>query len=195
MELGTPSTRAIPARGGATTEFLLAPGMSPAGMSPAGLKVGTLWVLQVPLACFFVMVGYSHALMPFDQISASRESSAVADSQFHMVALGRRRIDNVVVIVAAPWRILACPCCARKIPSEAQRAEDYRRASSRKTPRQRRATMSPRWSFAALHSARIVSTGSSREALRAGSAHAATAATIRSNGAATNVSGSRGPTL
>lgn len=28
-----------------------------------------LWVLQVPLACFFVMVGYSHALMPFDQIA------------------------------------------------------------------------------------------------------------------------------
>ncbi|MEQ1761171.1 MAG: DoxX family protein [Vicinamibacterales bacterium] len=27
-----------------------------------------LWVLQVLLACFFVMVGYSHALMPFDQI-------------------------------------------------------------------------------------------------------------------------------
>jgi putative oxidoreductase len=29
----------------------------------------TLWVLQVPLGCFFVMVGYSHALMPFDQIA------------------------------------------------------------------------------------------------------------------------------
>jgi len=29
----------------------------------------TLWVLQVLLACFFVMVGYSHALMPFDQIA------------------------------------------------------------------------------------------------------------------------------
>jgi putative oxidoreductase len=28
-----------------------------------------LWVLQVLLACFFVMVGYSHALMPFDQIA------------------------------------------------------------------------------------------------------------------------------
>jgi uncharacterized membrane protein YphA (DoxX/SURF4 family) len=29
----------------------------------------TLWVLQVLLACFFVMVGYSHALMPFDQVA------------------------------------------------------------------------------------------------------------------------------
>jgi putative oxidoreductase len=29
----------------------------------------TLWVLQVLLACFFVMAGYSHALMPFDQIA------------------------------------------------------------------------------------------------------------------------------
>jgi len=29
----------------------------------------TLWVLQVLLACFFVMVGYSHALMPFDEIA------------------------------------------------------------------------------------------------------------------------------
>jgi len=29
----------------------------------------TLWVLQVLLGCFFVMVGYSHALMPFDQIA------------------------------------------------------------------------------------------------------------------------------
>lgn len=28
-----------------------------------------LWVLQVLLACFFVMVGYSHALMPFDQVA------------------------------------------------------------------------------------------------------------------------------
>ena len=28
-----------------------------------------LWVLQLLLACFFVMVGYSHALMPFDQIA------------------------------------------------------------------------------------------------------------------------------
>ena len=28
-----------------------------------------LWVLQVLLAIFFVMVGYSHALMPFDQVS------------------------------------------------------------------------------------------------------------------------------
>ncbi len=29
----------------------------------------TLWVLQLLFACFFVMVGYSHALMPFDQIA------------------------------------------------------------------------------------------------------------------------------
>jgi putative oxidoreductase len=29
----------------------------------------TLWVLQLLLACFFVTVGYSHALMPFDQIA------------------------------------------------------------------------------------------------------------------------------
>ena len=29
----------------------------------------TLWVLQVLLACFFVMVGYSHSLAPFDQIA------------------------------------------------------------------------------------------------------------------------------
>lgn len=28
-----------------------------------------LWLLQVLLAFFFVMVGYSHALMPFDQIA------------------------------------------------------------------------------------------------------------------------------
>jgi len=28
-----------------------------------------LWVLQVLLAIFFVMVGYSHALMPFDEVS------------------------------------------------------------------------------------------------------------------------------
>ena len=28
----------------------------------------TLWVLQLLLASFVVMVGYSHALMPFDQI-------------------------------------------------------------------------------------------------------------------------------
>jgi uncharacterized membrane protein YphA (DoxX/SURF4 family) len=28
-----------------------------------------LWVLQVLLAGFFVMVGYSHALMPFDQLA------------------------------------------------------------------------------------------------------------------------------
>ena len=35
---------------------------------PKGLNV-RLWVLQVLLACFFVMVGYSHALMPFDQVA------------------------------------------------------------------------------------------------------------------------------
>ena len=35
---------------------------------PKGLNV-RLWVLQMLLACFFVMVGYSHALMPFDQIA------------------------------------------------------------------------------------------------------------------------------
>lgn len=29
----------------------------------------TLWVLQALLALFFLMVGYSHALMPFDQIA------------------------------------------------------------------------------------------------------------------------------
>ena len=29
----------------------------------------TLWVVQVLLGGFFVMVGYSHALMPFDQIA------------------------------------------------------------------------------------------------------------------------------
>ena len=29
----------------------------------------TLWVVQMLLAGFFVMVGYSHALMPFDQVA------------------------------------------------------------------------------------------------------------------------------
>lgn len=29
----------------------------------------TLWVLQVLLGCFFVMVGWSHALLPFDQVA------------------------------------------------------------------------------------------------------------------------------
>jgi hypothetical protein len=29
-----------------------------------------LWVLQVLLASFFVMVGYSHALAPFDEVAA-----------------------------------------------------------------------------------------------------------------------------
>ena len=33
-----------------------------------GVKI-TLWVLQLLLASFFVMVGYSHALMPFDQVA------------------------------------------------------------------------------------------------------------------------------
>lgn len=28
-----------------------------------------LWVLQVALALFFIMVGYSHALAPFDQVA------------------------------------------------------------------------------------------------------------------------------
>lgn len=37
-------------------------------MSRTALNI-TLWVLQVLLACFFVMVGYSHALMPFDQVA------------------------------------------------------------------------------------------------------------------------------
>ena len=39
-----------------------------AAMSRRALNV-TLWVFQVLLAGFFVMVGYSHALMPFDQIA------------------------------------------------------------------------------------------------------------------------------
>jgi uncharacterized membrane protein YphA (DoxX/SURF4 family) len=29
----------------------------------------TLWVVQLLLACFFVMVGYAHALMPFDEVA------------------------------------------------------------------------------------------------------------------------------
>ena len=37
-------------------------------MSPKALSI-TLWVLQVLLAGFFVMVGYSHALMPFDEVA------------------------------------------------------------------------------------------------------------------------------
>ena len=36
--------------------------------SRGGLRI-TLWVLQVALAVFFMMVGYSHALAPFDQVS------------------------------------------------------------------------------------------------------------------------------
>lgn len=40
--------------------------------SPAPLRKApnlTLWVVQVLLAFFFVMVGYSHALAPFDQVA------------------------------------------------------------------------------------------------------------------------------
>lgn len=33
-----------------------------------GLHIG-LWVLQLLLALFFLMVGYSHALMPYDEIA------------------------------------------------------------------------------------------------------------------------------
>ena len=29
----------------------------------------SLWVLQVLLGCYFMMVGYSHALMPFEQVA------------------------------------------------------------------------------------------------------------------------------
>ena len=36
--------------------------------SRRGLRI-TLWVLQVALALFFIMVGYSHALAPFDQVA------------------------------------------------------------------------------------------------------------------------------
>ena len=36
--------------------------------SRRGLRI-TLWVLQVALALFFMMVGYSHALAPFDQVA------------------------------------------------------------------------------------------------------------------------------
>ena len=41
---------------------------SPTGTSRTMLNIA-LWVLQVLLACFFVMVGNSHALMPFEQIA------------------------------------------------------------------------------------------------------------------------------
>ena len=41
---------------------------SPTAASSKGLNI-TLWVLQVLLGSFFVMVGYSHALMPFDQVA------------------------------------------------------------------------------------------------------------------------------
>ena len=36
--------------------------------SRRGLRI-TLWVLQVALALFFMMVGYSHALAPFDEVA------------------------------------------------------------------------------------------------------------------------------
>ena len=36
--------------------------------SRRGLHI-TLWVLQVALGLFFMMVGYSHALAPFDQVA------------------------------------------------------------------------------------------------------------------------------
>ena len=41
---------------------------SPATTSGKGLRL-TLWMAQGALALFFLMVGYSHALMPFDQIA------------------------------------------------------------------------------------------------------------------------------
>ena len=37
-------------------------------MSARGLRI-TLWVVQVALALFFMTVGYSHALAPFDQVA------------------------------------------------------------------------------------------------------------------------------
>ena len=40
---------------------------SPVASSKRGLRI-TLWVLQVALGLFFMMVGYSHALAPFDQV-------------------------------------------------------------------------------------------------------------------------------
>jgi putative oxidoreductase len=49
--------------------FAASPGTrSTTATSRKGLNI-TLWVLQVLLAGFFVMAGYSHALMPFDQIA------------------------------------------------------------------------------------------------------------------------------
>ena len=41
---------------------------SSAAASRRGLHIA-LWVLQVALACFFTMVGYSHALAPFEQVA------------------------------------------------------------------------------------------------------------------------------
>ena len=41
---------------------------SSASSSTRGLRI-TLWVIQVALALFFLMVGYSHALAPFDQVA------------------------------------------------------------------------------------------------------------------------------
>jgi putative oxidoreductase len=41
----------------------------PSAVSPSrGLHI-TLWVLQVALGLFFMMVGYSHAIAPFDQVA------------------------------------------------------------------------------------------------------------------------------
>ena len=43
---------------------------SPSPTTTSGKRLRlTLWVLQVALALFFMMVGYSHALMPFDQVA------------------------------------------------------------------------------------------------------------------------------
>ena len=40
----------------------------PATAPSKGLHI-TLWILQLMLAAFFVMVGYSHAFMPFDEVA------------------------------------------------------------------------------------------------------------------------------
>ena len=47
-------------------------GLSPAAPATATSGTGlpfTLWVVQGLLALFFLMVGYSHGLMPYDQIA------------------------------------------------------------------------------------------------------------------------------
>ena len=44
------------------------PNARPATATRTALNIA-LWVLQVLIGAFFVMVGYSHALMPFDQIA------------------------------------------------------------------------------------------------------------------------------